>query len=110
MAATKKQDTENRSGTPANFQKVELDRIELPPEILETPVADPPGGPEIHAKPSVEIVTPTTQSVSRDVPPAPPEVWKLPAGVRGFLIAIASIAAIIWGIIGALYLYAWLFP
>ena len=112
MANAGKTTPRNPADGRSDPQKVELDRIELPPEPREKPADVSPGDPAAPAKPpdrkeDKAPLDPTdsaghetaTPSVSEQIPPA---VWY-------FLIAIAWIAALIWIYIGALYLFDWLF-
>ncbi|MFH1981801.1 MAG: hypothetical protein ABIL58_08150 [Pseudomonadota bacterium] len=84
---------------PATQGPIELDQIDLPPEVLAAPDAPAP--------PPADGSTPKPRENDlADDAPAPPEPF--PETIRTLFIAAAVITAAVWTVVGALYLMDWL--
>ena len=109
MAESKRQKTKKHASASPGSPKVELDRIELPPETLEVPVPDPPAENEApKEKPPADLQPAMPPDTPKEGETTPHDTQKLPGAVRFFLITIAGIAAAVWILTGILYLFDWL--
>ncbi|MCP3953098.1 MAG: hypothetical protein GY697_12900 [Desulfobacterales bacterium] len=120
MADPRQSRTSNPAGVDSSSQKVELDRIELPPE--PTPPSEPakPSEPRVPSTADLPVDSADeekppagTDSAAADVTgketPVPPAPQKLSPAVWIILITTAGLAAAIWVFIGSLYIFEILF-
>jgi len=108
--ADHKQTKQNHMADAApSSKKVELDRIELPPEPKTPPPAVPPADDIAPAKPPAATKPAAQAKSTRDETTIPTATPKLPPVVKYFVVVMVGIVVAFWTFIGSLYLFDWLF-
>ncbi len=117
MAELKRQNSKENNGGPPGPQKVELDRIKLPPETLESQVPDSPIANDASREKPSEQNHASIENSPADLQPAisqePPQneeatlhdTRKLTKEMRFFLAGMVGITAAVWIFAGILYLF-----